>query len=85
MKIPDYGRENKLCLEKSNGFLPREIEGIRDPDTLIKMYCDLRRDYVDVLKENSTLKQRNDKLEKKNKKMSDELWVKNGCGYMGGA
>lgn len=68
---------------------PKEIEEIRfDKDyhkKLLKMYLDLRRDYVDILKENDIIKRKNEKLEKENSDMSHELWIKNGCGYMGGS
>lgn len=67
---------------------PKEIEEIRfDKDfnkKILKMYLDLRKDYIDTLKENDKIKRKNEKLEKENLDMYHELWIKNGCGYMGG-
>lgn len=85
MNIPNMAEKINIAWQKTKDFLPKELEGIRNPDTLIKMYCDLRREYVDILKENSTLKQKNKKLKKENKEISHELWIKDGCGYMGGS
>lgn len=65
--------------------LPKELLDVTTVEDLVKMYCNLRKDYVDLLKEVSFLRSRNEKLEKENSEISHELWEKNGCGYMGGS
>lgn len=85
-----------------SNFVPIEIKEIqKDPEfdeKIILLYNELRKNFVEVLKEREDLKKENDKikeenislknkikdLKKENDKKAEKIWKMSGYGYMGG-